>query len=81
MPKSRFPESFDKKLHIVIPEATQWTLANDKDEVIISVVGGGMGLNGDGITSFEMWDNREDDPQMYLTVDEINAHITKNPIK
>jgi hypothetical protein len=82
-----FPKDFKIKAHQVVTGAKQWTLSS-KDEdgldlkVIISVVGGGKtGLHGDGITTFEMWDFRDNDPQGYLSIDDINAHLKAHPIQ
>jgi len=75
-----FPDSFKRKSHPVIPGATQWTLANKDGRVIISIVGGGMGLYGDGVRTFEMYDSREDDVQGHLLIEEINQHLAENPL-
>jgi hypothetical protein len=57
-----------------------WVLRREGDgKTIISVIGGGFGHYGDGVTTFEMYDFREEDPQGYLTVDEINEHLKQNP--
>lgn len=76
-----FPESFSVNAHQLVPGADQWKLYYpNTDRVAISVVGGGFGLNGDGIDTFEMWDFRESDPQGYLTASEINEHLQKYPV-
>jgi hypothetical protein len=70
----KFPEDFTEKPHRVVPGAYQWFFKynNDTDEMI-SIVGGGSGLYGDGITTFEMWDTKNmDEPQGYMTTDDIN---------
>ena len=54
--------------------------SSSKILVQISIVGGGHGLYGDGVKTFEMYDFRESDVQGYLSVDEINMHLAKNPI-
>ena len=61
------------------PDGRQWVYP-DLDHKRISVVGGARGLYGDGVTTFEMWDKREDEPQGYLSIDQINEHFEKNPI-
>ena len=59
---------------------SQTSVAVIKDgEVLISIVGGGSGLYGDGVRTFEMFDFREDEPQSYLLEDEINEHLKNNP--
>lgn len=76
----KFPDSFSKQTHSVVSGATQWKLYNNDDEAIISIVGGGHGLYGDGVKTFEMYDFRESDVQGYLSADEINMHLAENPI-
>ncbi len=73
-----FPDDFKQKIHPVILGATQWVYIKD-GEVQISIVGGGSGLYGDGVRTFEMYDFREHDVQGYLTEDEINEHLRNNP--
>ena len=72
--KLSFPDSFEKMNHPVIEGANQWLL-KENNEIVISIVGGGKGLYGNGITTFEMWDYREDEPRGYLTKDDINNHL------
>ena len=74
-----FPEDFTLEPHKVVANANQWLLKQD-DKVIISIVGGGIGLYGNGVTTFEMLDFREEEPRGYLTIDEINEHLRDNPI-
>lgn len=76
MEKITFPESFARRSHPVIPGATQWTYPKT-GKTIISIVGGGMGLHGDGVVTFEMYDFREEGPLDYLNHDEINDHLAK----
>lgn len=68
-----FPQSFTINIHPVVPGATQWLFR--KGEKTISIVGGGMGLYGDGVESFEMYDFDEDGPRGYQTVEEINEYL------
>jgi hypothetical protein len=74
-----FPQDFERTTHKVVPGATQWLWKNG--DIKISIVGGGQGLYGDGVVSFEMYDFREDDVQGYLTVEEINNHLKKFPVE
>jgi hypothetical protein len=74
-----FPYDFERTTHKMVPGATQWLWKND--DITISIVGGGQGLYGDGVVSFEMYDFREDDVQGYLTVEEINNHLKRFPIR
>ena len=76
-----FPESFSKGYHSDIPGCKTWKLADSNGDIIISVVGGSTYVHGDGVKTFEMYDFREDDIQGYLSADEINKHLTENPIE
>jgi hypothetical protein len=40
-----------------------------------SVVGGGIGLYGDGVTTFEVWGDDMDDVIGYLTINEVNEWL------
>ena len=74
-----FPDDFIKTPHSVIPGAVQWLATIPSDDGIhqISVVGGGFGLYGDGISTFEMWDiDHADEPQGYLTKEQINEYLS-----
>lgn len=70
-----FPQDFKEKKHEVIPNAKQWLAYNSKGEIIISIVGGGAGLYGNGKTTFEYWDYSEDAPEGYLSIEEINQRL------
>jgi hypothetical protein len=49
---------------------------------MISIVGGGSGLYGDGITTFEMWDTKNmPDPDGYLTAEDINQWLQDHPVE
>lgn len=77
----KFPEDFKAKSHQIIPGAKQW-LIETPDETFISIVGGGFGLHGDGVRTFEMWDTRNmHDPQGYMTTEEINEHLQQYPLE
>jgi hypothetical protein len=41
----------------------------------ISVVGGSMGLYGDGVKTFEIWTSDNDDVVGWLTPDEVTQHM------
>lgn len=78
----KFPEDFTKLKHRVIPGATQWLFEynNDTNEMI-SIVGGGFGLHGNGKTTFEMWDTKNmHDPQGYMTTDDIQQWLDEHPV-
>ena len=75
-----FPDSFKKRRHPVLPGATQWTFDNKDGDRIISIVGGGQWLHGDGVRTFEMYDYRDGDLYEHLLVEEINQHLAENPL-
>lgn len=70
-----FPESFFKRPYAAVRSGTQWTLKTNRRE--ISIVGGGEGLYGNGITTFEYWDFSEDASIGFLSIEEINARLAK----
>jgi len=78
----KFPEDFTKMKHRVIPGAYQWLFEyNNETNEMISIVGGGFGLHGDGVRTFEMWDTKNmHDPQGYMTADEINQWLDEHPV-
>jgi len=73
-----FPDDFQEKVHTVIPGAKQWVYPKE-GEVLVSIIGGGQGIYGDGVRTFEMFDFREGDVQSHLLKDEINEHFKNNP--
>jgi hypothetical protein len=75
----KFPEDFILIPHAVIPGAKQWYYETKYS--CISIVGGASGLWGDGVNTFEMWDQRFPDPEGYLTIDDINTHLQNNPVE
>jgi hypothetical protein len=79
----KFPEDFTKNVHRVIPGAHQWLFEyNNGTDEMISIVGGGSGLYGDGITTFEMWDTKNmPDPDGYLTAEDINQWLQDHPVE
>ena len=77
-----FPNDFSEREHPNVPGATQWRYPKylaDGEITMISIVGGGYGLNGDGVRTFEMFDFREEDTRGYMTKEEINDHLSANP--
>ena len=79
----KFPDDFTKKVHSVIPGAVQYLYElNDDNDNVISIVGGGYGIYGDGVRTFEMWDTKNMyDPQGYMSTDEINQWLLDHPIE
>jgi len=77
-----FPKDFKKIPHDVIPGATQWLFDyNDDTNEVISIVGGGYGLYGDGVRTFEMWDTKNmEDPRGYMSAEEINQWLNDNQV-
>jgi len=47
----------------------------------ISVVGGGNGLYGDGVTTFEIWASWQDDVKGWLTKDEVTEAMLETQSK
>lgn len=78
----KFPDDFTKLTHR-LPGGVQYLYKlNDEDNNMVSIVGGAIGLRGDGITTFEMWDTKNDyDVQGYLTVEEINHWLQNHPLE
>lgn len=76
-----FPKDFKRAKHQLIDDAWHWQYKID-DQQIISITGGAH-MYGDGFSTFEMWDRRNDDdgPIGYLTREEINRHLEDNPIE
>lgn len=72
MKKLIFPNDFTKKSHPVIPRAVQF-LPTKKQDIFISIVGGGMGLYGDGENTFEIM--IDDEVTGWLTNEEINIKL------
>ena len=77
--KQTFPEDFKQLPHRIVPGASQWIFPKE-GEAVISVIGSGSGLYGDGVTTFEMYDFREDDVQGHLTKEDINEHLKAYPV-
>lgn len=48
-----FPTDYNMTAHPVIPNATQFKPCEEQP-IFISIVGGGLGLYGDGIETFEL---------------------------
>ncbi len=87
----KFPEDFVKRPHPNFgsssymyeryKNAFQYCYPNFEENKI-SIIGGSDMFYCDGTdNSFEMYDFREDEPQGYLTADQINEHLQKNPFE
>lgn len=72
----KFPQDFKFRTH-PIGVGAQFCYP-DFDNAEVSVVIGDM-FYSNGVDTYEMFDFREDDPQGWLTVDDINEHLLKNP--
>jgi hypothetical protein len=80
----KFPDDFVKLDHDVIPGAVQflYTYKNSNTNEMISVIGGGIAIHGDGVRTFEMWDTQNmDDPRGYMTKEEIQEWLDNHPIE
>jgi hypothetical protein len=64
-------DNLEFKPHRLGRGAVQATGKFPVNEKWYSVVGGGIGLYGDGITTFEVWGDDMDDPMGWLTIDEV----------
>ncbi len=63
------------KPHGVVPNAKQaYIKFGDK---WISIVGGGSGLYGDGVTTFEVWTSEIEDPIGYVSSKDVTQEILK----
>lgn len=71
-----FPKDFIKTPH-ALGDGDHYRLYID-DEVRVSVIFG-VSFYSNGINTYEMLDFREDEPQGYLTSEEINEHLKNNP--
>ena len=77
---AKFPQDFTKQFHPLIPGAVQYKLYDTDGSRLYSVVGGGMGLYGDGVTTFEMYSDLVDDVVLtHATADEINEYLSEGP--
>lgn len=72
----KFPQDFKKVKHNVIRNATRWVL-HENGRIVLSVIGGGLGVMGDGVDTFEMMDFRDGEVYGHITADEINKYITE----
>ena len=77
---AKFPQDFTKEFHPLIPGAVQYKLYDTDGSRLFSVVGGGMGLYGDGVTTFEMYSDLAGDVVLtHATADEINEYLSEGP--
>ena len=75
MKSIKFPQDFNKKDH---PMSGNHYTYSKNGEVLVSVVLGRQ-FYSNGVDNYEMWDYREDEPQGYLTEEQINNHFKNNP--
>jgi len=66
--------------HTMIPGARKAFLKFPKGTTV-SVIGGGMGLYGDGDTTFEVWFSDEEDPRGWVSREEINEEFSKRSFR
>lgn len=67
-------EDLEFKPHGMTPGAVHAKMTFENGHKI-SVVGGGMGLHGDGIETFEIWRSCDGDVQGYLTKEEVTENM------
>jgi hypothetical protein len=73
---AKFPQDFEKSSHPLIPGAVQYKMYDTDGSRLYSVVGGGIGLYGNGVTTFEMFSDEANDVVLsYATADEINEYL------
>lgn len=70
-----FPDDYLEQPHKVVPGAKQFKPLEGTQPVFVSVVGGGVGLYGDGINTFELMIGNK--VHGYLTPKEINKEVNK----
>jgi hypothetical protein len=76
----KFPQDFEKISHPLIPGAVQYKLYDTDGSRLYSVVGGGVGIHGDGKVTFEMYSDLVGDVVLsYATADEINEYLSEGP--
>ena len=76
---AKFPQDFEQHAHPVLPGAVHYKLYDTDGNRLYSVVGGGMGLYGDGVTTFEMFcDTIGDVVLSYATADDINEYLEES---
>lgn len=68
-------DDLDFKPHPLISGALQAT--GNINGKWYSVVGGGFGLYGDGLTTWEYWDDNLDDPVGYITSELVSEYLKK----
>ena len=74
MANIKFPKDFYVTPHKVVPGAVRW-LPKKSVSQFVSIVGGGVGIYGDGVNTFEiMIDN---DVEGFLSKKEINKLLKK----
>lgn len=72
---AKFPQDFEQRAHGLIPGVVHYTLNDADGERLYSIVGG-PSVYGDGVRTFEVFSDREDDVVMtYATAEEINKYL------
>lgn len=72
--KLEFPKDFTEKAHEIYRGAKQWNPTKET-ETFISVIGGGKGIYGDGVKTFEIM--IANDTYSYESVETINQLLAK----
>lgn len=81
MKNIKFPQDFSKEDHYIscfYPNTLQFKYPKT-GETVISIVFG-YPFYSNGVDTYEMYDFRENEPQCYLTIDQINEYLKNNPI-
>lgn len=75
---AKFPQDFEKGPHHLIPGAVQYILNDADGNMLYSIVGGGAGIYGDGVRTFEVYSASDGDVMLtYATAEEINDYLEK----
>ena len=74
-------DDIDFSPHSVVPNAIQSSFAfpnpYGEEDIWISIVGGGDGLYGNGVETFEVWSSQMEDPKGWLSHEEVTQELLK----
>lgn len=80
---ARFPDDFHSQEHPYCKECTAYRFYDfTGDNTQVLVLGGGLGVKGDGVTTYELIDYRFDggEPMEFVTAEEINRYLITKPL-
>lgn len=73
-------DDLEFKPHGVVPGAVH-AILELPNGTNVSVVGGGSGLYGDGVNTFECWYSEDDEPRGWQSVFQINEELRERSIR